>query len=635
MFYNILINFYICIMFIKAVPKKDKTTGKVYSYYRLCESYRLGSSIRHRNILSLGNLYELTDNQQFKLLADRIEQLIEGKTSLFTFNDPVVEKLAQGFYGQIVSQRLMDKVISVTPEKNLQLVDLESVCLEDVREIGSEWLCHQALKQLDMCGCLEKAGISPIDINLSLAHIISRAVFPASEHATAQWMQDNSAVCELLDLDKEKISHHKLYQISRNLYLNRDRIEPYLSHKTNELFDIEDKIILYDLTNSHFEGRKEYSQMAAFGHSKQKRNDARLVTLALVVNPEGFVKYSQIYPGNIGETTTLEKMVESLSLHTSATGRKPMVVIDAGIASDENLKMLLSKGHGYLCVMRGKLKEYQAAKNSDNVVTITDRRDNPIELLLVESQGIDDTLLYVRSQRKAAKEISMHERFTSHFEEGLQQILRGIKSKGGTKVIEKVWERIGRLKQKYPSAHRFFELDVPEENGKATDLKWKKIIPKARKEEGVYFLRTSEKNIDEKGFWDIYNTIREIEATFMVLKSDLNLRPVFHQMDEATNAHLFLAVLAYQMVNTIRHQLKAQDIRHNWSNIVRIMNTQKAGTVTMLNQNERKIHIRKCSTPEPKVREIYDALGYKHYPFIRKSVLPETEKQKDQKPDTG
>ncbi|NLD98572.1 MAG: IS1634 family transposase [Fibrobacter sp.] len=622
-------------MFIKSIPKKDKTTGKVYLYYRLCESYRLGSSIRHRNILSLGNLDELTENQQFKFLADRIEQLIDGKTSLFTFNDPVVEKLAQGFYQQIVSQRLTDKVIPEVPEKDLQVVDLSSVGLEEVREIGSEWLCLQALNQLDMRGCLENVGISPVDINLSMAHIISRAVFPASEHATAQWMKDNSAVCELLDLDKEKISHHKLYQISRNLYQHRDRIEPYLSHKTNELFDLEDKIILYDLTNSHFEGQKQNSQIAAFGHSKQKRYDARLVTLALVVNPEGFVKYSQIYPGNIGETTTLEKMVESLSLHTSATGRKPMVVLDAGIASDENLAMLRRKGHGYLCVLRGKLKEYHAVKSADNVVTITDRRDNLIELLLVESQGIDDTLLYVRSQRKAAKEISMHERFTSHYEEGLQQILHGIKSKGGTKVIEKVWERIGRLKQKYPSAHRFFALEVPEENGKATDLQWKKVIPKARKEEGVYFLRTSEKNIDEKGFWDIYNIIREIEATFRVLKSDLNLRPVFHQMDEATNAHLFLAVLAYQMVNTIRYQLKAKGIRHNWSNIVRIMNTQKAGTVTMLNQNEMKIHIRKCSTPELKAREIYNALGYKQYPFTKKSVLPETENSKIQKPNTG
>jgi len=153
-------------MFIKSIPKKDKTTGKVYLYYRLCESYRLGSSIRHRNILSLGNLDELTENQQFKFLADRIEQLIDGKTSLFTFNDPVVEKLAQGFYQQIVSQRLTDKVIPEVPEKDLQVVDLSSVGLEEVREIGSEWLCLQALNQLDMRGCLENVGISPVDINL-------------------------------------------------------------------------------------------------------------------------------------------------------------------------------------------------------------------------------------------------------------------------------------------------------------------------------------------------------------------------------------------------------------------------------------------------------------------------------------
>jgi transposase len=236
----------------------------------------------------------------------------------------------------------------------------------------------------------------------------------------------------------------------------------------------------------------------------------------------------------------------------------------------------------------------------------------------------------VHSQRKTHKEVSMNQKFTSHFETGLNQIQQGVQNKGGTKNIEKVWERIGRLKEKYPSAHRYFDIQVSHDGKKVTDLVYKRIIPVSRKEEGDYFLRTSVKEIDEVTFWEIYNTIREIEASFRILKTDLELRPVFHKSDENVMAHLFLAVLAYQLVSTIRFQLKAKDIHHDWSHIVRIMNTQKAATVTMQDEKDRKIYIRKCSRPEAKARQIYDALGYKYQPWIRKSVLPEKQSQKNE-----
>ena len=619
-------------MFIKTIPKKDQNTGKTYNYYRLCESYRIGDKTRHRTILSLGTLEQLTEKKDFKLLADRIEQLTGGKTSIFAF-PPVVERLAQKYYKQIVEGKLVDHVALPHTSKDLRTVDLDSVAIENVREIGSEWMCYQAIDQLGLRDYFGKVGFAPQDIELSIMHIISRAVYPASEHATAQWLKDNTALCEMMGIDGSSVNHRKLYRISGLLYEHRDGIEQYLSHKTSELFDLQDKIILYDLTNTYFEGRKQGSRIAMFGNSKEKRKDAKLVTLAMVVNIQGFVKYSKIYRGNIGETTTLEAMLDELSSQTSSTGRKPMVVMDAGIADEQNLKMLKAKGYDYLCVTRRKLKDYHAVKNQGQPVTITDRRDSPVELLKVEQEGIGDSLLYVRSERKAIKEVSMNENFTSHFETGLEQIKLGIKKKGGTKKVEKVWERIGRLKEKYSSANRFFDIQVNAEEGIVKSLTWKRITPSTRKAEGVYFLRTSVQDIDEVTFWAIYNTIREIEASFRTLKSDLEIRPVFHQSDENTMAHLFLAVLSYQMVNTIRYQLKIKGIHYDWSHVVRIMNTQKAATVTMQDKDDRKIYIRKCSKPEAKASEIYDALNYKHQPWIKKSVLPEKEIQKIEPPD--
>jgi transposase len=598
-------------------------------------SYRLGDKVRHRTILSLGALDELAHYQNHRDLSDRIDQLISGNTSLFECSDPVVERLAQGFYKQIIEKKLIDRAPAKEEEKVFHTVDLNSLAIENAREVGGESLCKQALGQLDLGRCLEQAGFTGEDIDLAMAHIVSRALFPASEHATAQWMKDNSGICELMGIDANKVTHHKLYRISRMLSDQQDRIESYLSKKTSELFGLQDKIILYDLTNSYFEGRKLKSILASFGKSKEKRQDAKLITLALVVNVDGFVKYSKIYRGNIGEISTLGPTLDDLSSRRSFSEIKPMVVMDAGIASEENLLMLRNKGYDYLCVARGKFKDYVAVKKDHQPVAITDKRKSPIELMMIEQQGIDDTLLFVRSEKKAKKEESMHENFTAHFEEGLNQVLYGIQRKGGTKKVEKVWERIGRLKERYPSAHRFYDLQVTSENGIATKLEWKKIIPASRKEEGVYFLRTSVKQVDEKGFWAIYNTIREIEAVFRTLKSDLKMRPVFHKTDENSIAHLNLAVLAYQMVHTIRYQLKAKGINHDWSHIVRIMNTQKAATVTIKDKNDQKIFIRKCTTPEPKAAEIYNALGYKHYPFVKKSVLPETVARKIQSPDTG
>jgi Transposase DDE domain len=619
-------------MFIKAIPKKDKNTGKTYSYYRLCESYRLGDKVRHRNILSLGTLEELSDIQDFKFLSDRIEQLLKGQPSLFASTKPIVERLAQTFYNQIIDNKLIDRLPVTETVKDLHTVDINSVGVEKVREVGSEWMCYQALGQLGLSEYFEKAGFNPSDIGLSLMHIISRAVHPASELSTTEWLKDNTALCEILNIDPATITHHKLYRISKLLYDHRQVIEHFLSKKTNELFDLHDKIILYDLTNTYFEGRKDGSEIAMFGNSKEKRKDAKLVTLALVVNVEGFVKHSQIYRGNIGETTTLEQTVDELSAQTSFSVRNPMIVMDAGIATEENLAMLKTKGYDYLCVSRKQLKDYVAVKKDSQPVVVTDKRNNPIELLLVENEGIDDSLLYVRSEKKATKELSMHEKFTSHFETGLEQVKQGSQRKGGTKKVEKVWERIGRLKEKYPSAHKFYEIEVTSKNGFVDQINWKKVTPKTRKTEGVYFLRTSLKEIDEQVFWDIYNTIREIESVFRTLKTDLQMRPVYHKKDENAMAHLHLAVLAYQMVSTIRYQLKAKNIHHSWTNIVRIMNTQKAATITMQDKQDQKIFIRKCSKPETKAMEIYQALGYKQQPWVKKSVLPEKQNQKNEYP---
>jgi len=197
------------------------------------------------------------------------------------------------------------------------------------------------------------------------------------------------------------------------------------------------------LTNTYFEGRKQGSKLAKFGRSKEKRSDTKIVSLATLINAEGFIKYSRICRGNISDSKTLDKTVEELSERTSSTGRKTIVVMDAGIITEENTKMLKAIGHDYICVSRTKLKEYTEIKSSEESITVYDKNDSPIKLKLVEKLGCKDTCLYVRSQQKAIKEASMNEHFSERYEQDLTNIRMALGKKGGTKKLEKVWERIG------------------------------------------------------------------------------------------------------------------------------------------------------------------------------------------------
>ncbi len=634
-------------MFIKTIVKTDKRSGKRYYYFRLCEGYRIGDKVRHRSILSLGKLDELNLKEERKLLADRIEQLLLGVDELFdrTVSNPAIEKYAQKFYRIILNDNLLDVTTKKSHEKketaDYHSININSINNQDVREVGAEWLSKQTLEKLEIPQILKNLGWRKKDIDLAMIQIISRAVFPASENKTAQWIQQNSAVSELFDIQPNKINRYPLYRISKKLYQYSKEIERELSSKTSNLFDLDDKIIFYDLTNTYFEGRKLYSEKAKFGRSKEKRSDAKLISLALVVNAEGFVKQSKIYKGNIGESTTLEETIKELSNQQTTeelpSGKKPTIVMDAGISTEENLSMLKEKGYDYICVTRRKLKNYESIKEESAKITLYDKRNNPIEIEFVKDLSYDETeedytlgsqdrYLYVHSKEKEKKEMSMDNHFSQKFEEELTNARSSLSKKGGTKKLEKVWERIGRLKERYPSANKHYAITIKPDkvNDKAEDIIWKRKTSKSRNNEGVYFLRTSLQQSDEKTLWMIYNTLTEIEATFRVLKTDLAIRPIYHQEDIHTEAHINLGILAYQLVSTIRFQLKSKNINYDWRNIRRIMNTQKLITTSMFDKEKNQITIRKCSIPNFEVKEILQVLKLKLVPFYkRKYVVPE------------
>lgn len=616
-------------MYFKFSLRKHPESGKLGGYYRLVESYRNAENrICHRTILNVGFMDDATPerlNRIQKLLTERYER----KEPLFQEEeDAIVKHYVEDFWQRIVSSKKLD-LLSV--DKLSRMVNMDTLRHTDAREIGAENIAYQTWEKLDLTQLLLSAGFTQEQAMLAATQVVSRAVYPSSELKTARWIKENSAVCELTGYDAGKVTKDRLYESALRLYGAKDVLEKHLSKRTNELFDLEDKIILYDLTNTYFEGEKRNSQLAKFGRSKEKRNDAKLVVLALVVNMEGFIKYSSILEGNTADCNTLSAMIEKLASHTC--GGPAVVVLDAGIATEENLRLIEEKGYRYLCVSRTKLKDYSYVPG--RLTTLMDTKSKQsIRLRTVTTKKNTDYYLEVKSPSKEKKEEGMKLSFEKRFEGELQKIYAALHSKGGVKKSDKVHQRIGRAKQKYPSVQHYYEIavEVDEKTGLATEISWKKDAGKdLEKTEnlGVYFLRTNLNVSEEYVVWNIYNTIREIENAFRTLKTDLDLRPIYHKNDDATMAHLHLGLLAYWLVNTVRYQLKHNGIKSCWGEIVRIGNTQKVITTSGTNTYDKTVTTRKCTVPNDNLKRIYDILQTKHQPFTkRKSVVHKLESKK-------
>jgi len=616
-------------MYFKFSLRHNKEKKCSDAYYRLVESYRNAAGrVCHRTILNIGFIEDAYTPEQLNLTARLLTARYEQKQSLFEITDMAVKELTRRLWERIVQERRLDITAYDAGSRHIHADTLHH---SNVREIGAEWICQQAIEELGIAAVLTKAGFTEQQVQLAITQIISRAVYPASELKTASWIRDNSAVGELTGYVSNKVTKDKLYESALRLYAQKDRLEQHLSRKTNELFDINDKIVLYDLTNTYFEGQYSNSKQARYGHSKEKRNDARLVVLALVVNIYGFIKYSCIHEGDMTDVDSLSHMIDKLTLNTNSW--QPVVVMDAGIASEANLQMVRKKGYHYLCVSRSRLKDYEAIMGRLTVLLET-KRKRQIRLKAVSSPGQTDYYMEVASEDKWQTANSMRSLFEERFEEELRKIAQAIGRKGGIKRADKVYQRIGRARQRYPSVQYYYDIEVELNKDKTTALsiQWEKNEQRyAQKQSslGIYFLRTSLLLEDEVTIWNIYNTIREIESTFRTLKTDLDLRPIYHKSDAGTMAHLHLGVLAYWLVNTIRCKLKAHGIHSHWPEIVRIGNTQKIITTHGTNRAGYVIGIRKCSEPTEDLKKLQSILLIKSKPFTkRKSVVHKPELKK-------
>ena len=556
-------------MFIRQVKKQRSKNSKVFYQYTLVQAARLNGKVKQRSILYLGSDKLLKNEDNRKNVLAILKSKIFKQEELFPLNiSPELKRLALQYYDKYcIKYEQTDKnptsIPPIPKESEFHNIDIKGLEVENVKEFGAEHLCRQMLDKLGLEAYFTSLGMSGEQTKKALISIAGKAIYSASEYKTSQILEMNSELSYLYNHEK-KISHKQLYSVTDILYKHKSSIDKYLYNRITDIFDIKDKLVIFDLSNTYFETGKTQSEIAKYGRSKEKRNDCPLVVFSGVINSQGFIRHSRIYEGNKSDITTISDMIKDLKRH-SLPGTDHTVVIDAGIADDKNLEELDKKGYKYVCVSRKRIKDYPVDTSKPKTIKLTNREKNKVELSIFKPDGYNDTWMYVESEAKRKKENSMNLKLRQRFEEDLNSIKASFSKKGGTKLINKVWERIGRAKQKHNRVSARYKLNISEKHGKATDLTWTITENKIKddKSKGVYFIRTNYEKTEEGTLWDIYNTIREVEATFRNLKTDLNLRPVHHQNDERIEAHLYLTMLAYQLVNTIRYMLKQKGVNHD------------------------------------------------------------------------
>ena len=625
--------------FMSALRYNPKTQRNEW-YYRIKESFRdLTGRVRSRIMLNVGFFEEAHSPEDIRDIGKCLNYLHEhqGERDLFgcpfaDYNEFVRSK-AEEFWTAMVKNGSIDAVKSAKEEsrkKAERLVDVNTVKHTDARDVGAEWICLQTIRELEIDRFLERQGWNEIQINTALAYLITRTVYTPSELKSIRIMNENSAVCELVSGSQEwHPGYHDIYKVAPNLYGLKDKLETHLCRKTDDLFNLTNRIVLFDLTNFYFEGRKERSAKAQYGRSKEKRNDCKLLVMALCVNAEGFIRYSSILAGNTADPDSLPDMIDTLSQKTrtpSDPERKVLVCLDAGIATEDNLRKIKENGYNYLCVSRTRLTDYEISEGCQSV-KVLDTRKQEITLRQVKHEADGDYYLEINSPAKAVKESSMNRQWRERFEQELTKARDALGRKGGKKTYEKVIERVGRAIQKYPSIAKYYVIDYlrDENNPKnMADIQWRIAVPEnVDRQSGIYFLRTNVESLDEKSTWDYYNLIREIECTNRQLKTDLNLRPIYHKKDDCSDAHLFLGLLSYWIVNAIRYKLKQTGENCFWTEIVRRMSTQKAITTEGVNALGEKVSLRLCSEPSKAAEDIYERLKYRKMPF-RKIQIPKS-----------
>jgi len=631
-------------MFVKEIKTRNRKTGAVYVKHVLVESIRTDGKVRPRVIINLGRLDLPRD--LWPQLAEELSARLTGqghldipgvktKKGVLTAADRAMDNHL------LKAERQRKRSERVGREKNVDgnsvEVSLDKVTTTASRSFGPEQVCDHAWKSLKLPGLLNKLGFTPKEAALAEAVVCGRLVAPGSELSTWEWIRKRSSIGELTESPLDNVGRNAVYRVGDRLWEGKDALESHLRMLKEAGGPSKDALYLFDLTNFYFEGQSLGNALSARGKSKERRSDAPLVSLGLVVDSEGFPVMSEVFPGNISEPSTLEGVLSKMGFRDDCLpGLNPTLAMDRGIATAENVEMLKAKGFPYVLITRGP-------RNSDYLDQFENRGDDPsfesferdgyaVHLKKILHEDGTAEVLCV-SDKKLAKEESMKRRWIDHAMEDFARLQKSVRSKkrGSVRKTEKVAVRIGRLSERYPGLSKYFKWEIvkdPKSPDLALDLTYERIpvfdIEGGALDplSGTYVIESTHGEKSAEDIWRLYMTLTKVEKAFRSMKSDLGTRPIYHQKAIRTEAHLFISVMAFHLLCHIERSLRSKGINREWRGVRTDLSTHQRSTIII--QDDKSggtYHVRVSGTPEASHESIYRALEIKSTAMRRKFFI--------------
>jgi len=535
-------------MYIRKSTRTYK--GKTYTNHLLVESVQTAKGPRQRTICSLGSL-EPAPAEDWLALAHKLQSALQGQESLSGSSTEIQEWVEKAGNKK--------KSTGSDGDRSTVTVEPDKVQIEQAREAGPVHVGHQLWGQLGMNRILQEAGLSTRACRLTEVMTLNRLIYPSSEHAMPDWIR-RTALGDILQEDFSELEDEALYRNLDRLHPNREAIEGALAENEKTLFNLDDTVYLYDLTSTYFEGQAKANPQAKRGYSRDQRPDCKQVVVGLVLDRDGFPKAHEIFDGHTQDRRSLDQMLDVLE---KRTGKKlgATVIVDRGMAFEENLEQIRKRKLHYLVAGRQSernqwLEELENDEGWKEVHRTPSPR-NPFQkktrVEIKRQQKGDIVYLLCRSEGREEKDRAIREKQETKLIADLKRLQQRV-AKGRLKRENKIQRAIGRLLERYPRVARYYELsyDAVQKN-----LSWKELTDKkatAKKLDGSYVLKTDRQDLTADEIWRTYILLTRVEDAFRDIKSPLMERPIFHHLQNRTQTHIFLCVLAYHLLAAIEHR---------------------------------------------------------------------------------
>lgn len=563
--------------------------GKPHSYWSLVETVRTPDGPRQRRLCYLGELNEPAQARWLKTIE--------------VFN-------AQGESRQL--KLFPSEVEPPEDDPAVARVRVDKVRLERPRRFGDCYLGLELWRRLALDHFSETVldrPEDPADVPWSRTAallVINRLCAPGSELAIEERWYPTTALDDLLHIEPGKINDTRLYRCLDRLIPHKTKFERHLVERYGELFAAQYDVLLYDLTSSYVEGAAEKDPMMQRGYSRDHRPDCKQVVIALIVNVEGFPLSYETFDGNRTDVTSLEAVLRMVERKYGKARR--VWVFDRGIISEENLEALRRRGGQYLVgTPRAKLKQFeQPLLESSGWEQVRPE----VEVKLVPTPQGEETYVLCRSTARREKEVAIRSRFSQRLEKGLKALAKRV-AEGKLKDRGKVERRLGSLVARHPQVADLYAAKITERAGRL-QLDWN-LRPERRAwqqaREGAYLLRTNLPATEPEQLWKSYIQLTEAEAAFRALKSELSIRPIFHQLERRAKAHILVAFLGYALWVTLKHLLIRKRSNLSPGKALHLLSTLQSADIILPTTDGREIRLRRITTPSREQQLLLDQLG--------------------------